>query len=184
MKIKLFNWVKKRNDIQSLYVENEYIYVEGLEKKYPLFISMIESDVYAYTSRFMIKDEDIDSIKELIKERFEGKLDHDKVCLKYLGQYLNYYFFTDIDKKVVDVITNNVSFIEAVHELKLTPPSPQTVFPDVNFETIGSLQGQMEYWWNVYWAPFWDVLDNTEKMAYIDSENLSADVIEFLQLHE
>lgn len=77
-----------------------------------------------------------------------------------------------------------MSFFEAVHELKLTPPSPQTVFPDVNFETIGSLQGEIEYWWNVYWAPFWSSLNNTEKMACIDSEKLSEDVFEFLQLHE
>lgn len=73
---------------------------------------MTESDVYAYTSRFMIKDEDIDSIKELIKKRFEGELDHYKGCLKHLGQYLNYYLFIDIEKKLLILLLIMCHFLK------------------------------------------------------------------------
>lgn len=184
MKISLSNWLKKRNNTQSFYIRSKYTNIEKLEKKYPLFISMIDSGVYAYTSRFMIKNMDINLVKEVIKREFEGDLNYDKGCLENPEQRLDYCFFTDMDEIVVEVITNSVSLIEAIHRLKLTPPSPQTVFPDVDFGAIGSLQGKIEYWWNVYWFPFWSAIDSVEKLNYIDNEKLSEDVIEFIQLHE
>lgn len=63
----------------------------------------------------------------------------------------------------------------------MNPPGPEIVFPDKNFGNYGSLQGEMAFWWDVNWEPFWKCLREDERKDYLRRSNFSVDTIEFLE---
>lgn len=45
----------------------------------------------------------------------------------------------------------------------LQPPLPAESFPWFEPENVGSLQGDVEYWWDYLWLPFWVSLSLQEQ---------------------
>jgi hypothetical protein len=103
--------------------------------------------------------------------------------VSFNGKALHYFRFEEFNQAVIDITTNNIDLIKMLFNERLTPPSPDVVFPNSDFESLGSLQGSMEYWWNVYWYPFWKVQSEQEKKIYFLRNNISNDLRDFMILH-
>ncbi|EHN8831570.1 hypothetical protein [Enterobacter hormaechei] len=103
------------------------------------------------------------SWKSKIDERKEKVIDHNK--------FLICYKFKEFGQDIVRIITNDNEFIKCLCEKGLEPPGPETVFPDKSFGNYGGLQGDMAFWWDVYWEPFWKSLREEEK------NNISSEII-------
>lgn len=51
------------------------------------------------------------------------------------------------------LISNSIELLQNLPDL--APPLPWDVFPEVDADGLGALQGSLERWWNHYWWPYW-----------------------------
>ncbi len=184
MKINLFRLFRKQNNLKLASPEDLFNVLSTAIASYPLFISLEESDVYAYSTRFMIKSIDLSVVEQIITRYFHQKPNKQKECLFNNGKTLHYFKFIEFNQIVIDIITNDTDFIESLCKEKFSPPAHDIVFPDRDFETVGSLQGDVALWWDIYWLPFWNALDKTEKDNYMERNKISDQLKEFLALHK
>ncbi|HBZ7769375.1 hypothetical protein [Klebsiella variicola] len=182
MKINLFNLFRKKNRLQDDFPHAQFMALPE-EGGYPLFFSLDKSNVYAHSACFMIKPEDILVIEYLIELFFyrEVKISEVKEKVSDHNKVLVCYKFKEFEQDIVRLITNDNEFINCLCEKGLEPPEPECAFPDKDFGAYGSLQGDMEFWWNVYWKPFWESLREEERKQYLERSNLSIGTIEFLE---
>lgn len=66
---------------------------------------------------------------------------------------------------VVSFASDDLDVLEALQQTKLEPPLPADSFPWIDPEALGSLQGDMEYWWTYLWLPFWLSLSQERQFA-------------------
>lgn len=183
MKINLFKLFKKENSLQEIYPMSSFDILLEPKNSYPFFASLKNNNVQAYSARFMVKYEDVIKIENLIELFFLKKITQKKECVSFNGKALHYFRFEEFNQTVIDITTNNIDLIKMLFDERLTPPGPDVVFPNSDFESLGSLQGSMEYWWNVYWSPFWKVQSEQEKKIYFLRNNISNDLRDFMILH-
>jgi len=183
MKINFMDFFRKKNNLQKIYPLSNFEVLSKPENTYPIFLPLDGSNVYAYSSRFMVKPSDIEKIKTIVESSFKKKITNEKACLIHNNRALHYYKFNEFGQTVIDLITNDNNLIKNLCDEYFEPPSPDTVFPYFDFESVGSLQGEMDLWWNVYWSPFWISLSEEEKDKYLERNNISSELREFLILH-
>lgn len=80
---------------------------------------------------------------------------------------------------VVSFASDDLDVLEALQQTKLEPPLPADSFPWIDPEALGSLQGDMEYWWMHLWLPFWVSLNQEEQLAL----DLEPEWREFMAIH-
>lgn len=182
MKINFGRLFSRKNSLQDIYSENIFITNSESEKRYPSFV-FVGGEVFAYSTRFMIKSDDLPKLVEKIEGRFNKKINDNEAILSLKNRTLHYYQFKEFGQIVVDIITNDNNIIDDISALALEPPLPSAVFPNRDIEPYGSLQGDIETWWNIYWFPFWGRLSLEEKKHYVEQRNISNDLKEFLLLH-
>lgn len=183
MKINFRKLFEKKNTLQDLYPEISFVNLPESKNKYPLFISLESNNIYAYSSRFMIEGNDLLRLLKIIGKYFNEFITCNKTTLSFNNKTLHYYQFEEFGQVVVDIITNDGRLIHDIFSLNLEPPLPNTVFPDRDIESFGSLQGDIEAWWNIYWHPFWCTLSREEKKHYVEQKNIHEELKEFLLLH-
>ncbi|TPG55430.1 hypothetical protein [Ewingella americana] len=183
MKINFLNFFKKENSLQRIYPRSLFKFLSEQKKSYPFFLSLEGNNIYAYSTRFMVKSTDVKKIEDIVKFFFRKEITQKKECLFFNGMVLHFFKFEDFHQIVIDIITNNNDLIKDLCNENLEPPAPHVVFPDGDFEALGSLQGEMELWWNVYWLPFWTSLSEEEKEKYLERNKISSELREFLILH-
>ncbi|XTZ36955.1 hypothetical protein ACQYRI_13260 [Salmonella enterica] len=183
MKINFRKLFGEKNSLQKLYPENSFSSLIASENKYPLFTSLETSKIYAYSTRFMIKSNDLLRVREVIERCFHKKLIENTEILSFGSKTLHYFQFKEFGQVVIDIITNDNNLIQNTIAAELEPPLPNVVFPERSVESFGGLQGDVETWWNIYWNPFWVSLSQEEKKHYIEQENISGELKEFLFLH-
>ncbi|CAM7806029.1 hypothetical protein [Enterobacter hormaechei] len=183
MKINLSSIFRKKNALQKIYPRSSFFPLIELKCSYPFFRSLERNNIYAYSSRIMVKPEGIKKIESTVKALFCKEITQEKEFISFKGKALHYFKFEEFDQTVIDIITNNVDFIRKILCEKLEPPAPDVVFPDCDFESLGSLQGNIEFWWDVYWSPFWNALSEEDKMIYLHQNNISNGLRDFLMLH-
>lgn len=183
MKINFLDFFRKGNNLQKTYSSSGFEALSKSKNAYPFFLSLEGCNIYAYSSRFMVKPGDVETIKNIIESSFRKKIINEKECLIDNKRALHYYKFNEFDQIVIDIITNDNHLIKSLCNEQFEPPAPDTVFPYCDFESVGSLQGEMELWWNVYWSPFWISLSEEEKAKYLERNNISSELRDFLILH-
>ncbi len=81
---------------------------------------------------------------------------------------------------VVSFASDDLDVLEALQQTKLEPPLPADSFPWIDPEGLGSLQGDVEYWWMHLWLPFWVSLNQEEQLAL----DLEPEWREFIVIHQ
>lgn len=81
---------------------------------------------------------------------------------------------------VVSFASDDLDVLEALQQTKLEPPLPADSFPWIDPEGLGSLQGDMEYWWTHLWLPFWLSLSQ-ERQSELELEQ---EWREFIVMHQ
>ncbi|HHA1349780.1 TPA: hypothetical protein ACOEER_000814 [Enterobacter ludwigii] len=183
MKINFLDFFRKNNDLQDIYSASGFEVLAKSVNTYPFFLCLESNNVYAYSSRFMVKPGDVGKVGEIIESSFRKKIENEKVCLINNEKIVHYYKFNEFSQIVLDIITNDNDLIRKLCNEHFEPPAPDTVFPYSYFESVGSLQGQIDLWWNVYWSPFWISLSEEDKAKYLERNNISGELREFLILH-
>lgn len=184
MKINIFKLFKKKNPTHDDFPLSSFQILEIEGQSYPLFMSLEGKGLFAYFSRFMVKPENLSKIEKLVAQSFHKDILQDKESIYDHGKVLCYYRFDELNHLAIDIITNDNNFISNLMELKIEPPSPDAVFPHLDLDSYGSLQGELEFWWDTYWEPFWNSLTEETRNKYIKRNNLSAGAVSFLKHHQ
>ncbi|MGL5770479.1 MAG: hypothetical protein ACRCYI_11905, partial [Plesiomonas shigelloides] len=80
---------------------------------------------------------------------------------------------------IVTVVTNDAQCVERIQsESCWLAPMPMEAFPQLNPDDFGSLQGELAYWWEYFWLPFWN--SRTEEQQRLLSETLSTPWLDFI----
>lgn len=80
----------------------------------------------------------------------------------------------------VSFACNDLDVLETLQQTRLDPPLPADSFPWIDPEGLGSLQGDMEYWWTYLWLPFWLSLSQERQSALV----LEPEWREFIAMHQ
>lgn len=76
---------------------------------------------------------------------------------------------------VVSVLSNDMDVLWKLHDASLNPPPPWIAFPDMDPDSLGALQGDVEYWWAAFWNPFWGTLDSAEQVKFLHDRNATVE---------
>ncbi|MEO4049125.1 hypothetical protein AAFN46_18825 [Pseudomonas sp. CAU 1711] len=62
------------------------------------------------------------------------------------------------------------------------PPNPWEVFPEVDAGGLGSLQGNLEHWWQQCWWPYWLSLGPQQRAEWLADTRHPEDWREYVRL--
>jgi hypothetical protein len=66
----------------------------------------------------------------------------------------------------------------------LLPPAPWEAFPGVDASGLGSLQGNLEHWWQHCWWPYWQSLTREQRQEWLQDPAHPEAWREYVQLQE
>jgi len=139
---------------------------------YPLVTSIVQTDIYAYQVHCLLTLEGKQTLDTLIGNagfgilpehaaNFNGLITHPSQATSLqLNQY------ADFAGICVSLITNDKALLEQLIAFKSTLPHPWESFPDVDPDSLGSLQGNIDFWCNYFWQPYWLSLSTAERLQY------------------
>ncbi|MGL5395839.1 MAG: hypothetical protein ACRDBQ_11260 [Shewanella sp.] len=139
---------------------------------YPLVTPTAQTELSAYQLHCLLNDEDKQRLDTLLYRAgfeqivgsdtpFNGVLHHtSQQTTVFLQQY------ADFAGSCVLLITNDINLLQQLIAFKAMPPAPWESFPDIDPDTLGSLQGNIGFWCDAFWRPYWLSLGETERLQY------------------
>lgn len=142
-------------------------------------------EVFAYRLDFMVTMEQAPLLVDAIRRVFPSV---DQGALQEGGhrndsrESIHFAVRSEFNGATVELLTNADSLMLALDALQLEPPPPWVAFPDIDPDTLGSRQGAIDYWWNVYWQPFWAGLSGPEREQFKVKHNIPTGWAAYLAL--
>lgn len=158
--------------------------VEGLAK-YPPKAFASEEGIYAY--RMWLSVVDASGVVACLRNYFptvESGVIQQGMHSGSNGESLNLAIYSEFKGTTVALLTNSVDSLRAIDALRLTPLPPWIVFPHIDPDTLGSLQGDVDFWFWQYWGPFWDAASQSERAEYMDLHKPSTGWIEYFEFRD
>ncbi|MCM2973484.1 hypothetical protein [Larsenimonas suaedae] len=172
MKIKnLFKRFQSKKQRFRDFKQEEFEELDLSKYVYPHFNSDEEASgprVYAYHSTFLMRHEQFGALKQIVTENGFDLTDHDfdTPIVNRNNKAMALMWRNEFAGLMVVLITNCVALIDQVYRMRPMPPLPQNSFPDLDPDDYpGSLQGNIEYWCDYHWHPYWQTLTQDEKAA-------------------
>lgn len=171
MKTKLTNSIKKLFGIHKSSnlddVFNKRIITEiprEYVNSYPLISDWMHGRAYELT--FLVSEEDYTNLRVIFKELGYSidEFTQDRVIGNESGS--SSYLLSikrDFTGIVLSIISNDHNLVVKIKKARLRPPMPSTSFPDIDPDSYGSLQGDLDFWFYHLWLPFWSSLTSEEK---------------------
>ncbi len=158
-KYKLFNcyW----SDLKKSFPREKYSKYNG--KIFPEKIDLSESNIYGYSIRIMLTEESYLIFRIIIQNYYKIDILNEKQFVKAGIALAVTNEFRGI---VVNLITNNNDLLIEIDKSNLYTPPPWIVYPNEDPRYLGSLQGEIDYWFYFIWHPFWNSLSLEEKKNY------------------
>ncbi|VEF24289.1 Uncharacterised protein [Shewanella baltica] len=139
---------------------------------YPQVTPIVQADIYAYQVHGLLTLEGKQTLDRLISNAgfavlpehaasFNGLITHPSQATS-----LQLHQYADFAGICVSLMSNDKALLEQLIAFKSTLPHPWESFPDVDPETLGSLQGNIDFWCNYFWRPYWLSLSVTERLQY------------------
>lgn len=139
---------------------------------YPSITPMAKADIFGYQLHCLLTYQGKEALDTLLRDagfmalhavtdHFSGLIEHSTNETRiFLSQY------ADFAGICIDLVTNNNALLAALVNFKSAPPNPWESFADVDPDTLGSLQGNIDFWCNYFWRPYWLSLSDTERLQY------------------
>lgn len=80
---------------------------------------------------------------------------------------------------IISLASDDLALLDIIQKSNCMPPMPDESFPLIDPEGYGSLQGEMDHWWEHFWLPYWNKLTLEEK-SHLDIDD---DWREFINAH-
>lgn len=193
MKIKvmgMLNWLRgKRQSPEPLdmkavfrgsgFAEVPHQYYDEYPTPMPL-----DTGIDAYLVRFLASESSLESlIKTLAQIGYLvlPELDTQVIARSgdHSGKKVMLFLHPSFAGTIVSFASDDLDVLDALQQTRLEPPLPADSFPWIDPEGLGSLQGDVEYWWMHLWLPFWVSLNQEEQLAL----DLEPEWREFMAIH-
>ncbi|WP_088212569.1 hypothetical protein [Shewanella sp. Shew256] len=182
--MRLLDWLKRhlgpKANTDSQTADLQAIFSETLapslslpsQQVYPIVTPAMQPDLAAYQVHCLLNNQDKQRLDALLSNTgfepeascdvvFSGVLHHAQGPSKvFLHQYADFAGFC------VLLISNDILLLQQLIAFKAAPPAPWESFPEVDPDTLGSLQGNIEFWCDTFWRPYWLSLSEAERSQY------------------
>lgn len=175
---------KTAPDIKDVFKDSSFIHLS--ENAYCGYPTPMLSDhsIGAYFVRFLVSENSLEMLFRVLSQT--GYVVDPELNMQVLnrsGDPASKKFMliqhSSFAGTVVSFASDDLDVIDALQQTRLDPPLPADSFPSIDPESLGSLQGDMEYWWTYLWLPFWEALNQEERLAL----NLEPEWREFFAIH-
>lgn len=144
-----------------------------------------EPSIEAYLIRFLVSDESLTMLFQVLAQiDYLVSSDLNTQVLNRSGEPVDkkvmLFLHSSFAGTVVSLASDDLDVLKALQQTRLDPPLPADSFPWIDPEGLGSLQGDMEYWWTYLWLPFWLSLSQ-EEQSMLD---LEPEWREFIAMHK
>lgn len=180
----IINWLRQQlsikaktslqeTDLQTLFGASAMLSLSlPLHQAYPLVTPTTQTELSAYQLHCLLNYQDKQRLDSLLYRAgfeqivgsdapFNGVLHHtSQQTTVFLQQY------ADFAGSCVLLITNDINLLQQLIAFKAMPPAPWESFPDVDPDTLGSLQGNIGFWCDAFWRPYWLSLGEAERLQY------------------
>ena len=148
---------------------------------YPQVTLSKEMNERAYNLFFLIDTSTTEKLIQLVQGYTEIKitLNNTKKPQDFSSEQvvLKLNVFSDFNGHVVHLITDQTDLISSIISSNFHPPKPELSFPEISPLEYGSLQGNLDFWFNWLWLPYWQYLSKEEQKELA----ISADWVEFIE---
>jgi len=134
---------------------------------YPQFLDLRDRSMEAVNTGLHLLPEKIPALREGVTRGYDliGKNVYARRGVQ--GDFLIFDAYEQFNGICADISTNDVEVCRRVIAMNLRPPEPWVAFPELAETAFGFLQGNIEYWWYVYWEPYWESLDKDKQDAFL-----------------
>jgi hypothetical protein len=143
-----------------------------------------DAGVDAYLVRFLASESSFEKLIKILAQigyLILPELDTQVIARSgdHSGKKVMLFLHPSFAGTIVSFASDDLDVLEALQQTKLEPPLPADSFPWIDPEGLGSLQGDVEYWWMYLWLPFWVSLNQEEQLAL----DLEPEWREFMAIH-
>ncbi|KAB8037861.1 hypothetical protein GCL60_11850 [Silvanigrella paludirubra] len=175
-----------KKELESTYLFNNLSNHNYKSNNYPYPFYMEEKKIFAYNLYFICTCERKIDILNTILLNF--KIDQTNEYRQAKGkndsnESIHFSIVSGFNGYLFQIVTNSIKLLNELDILKIEPPPPWISFPEIDPDSLGSLQGSIDYWWYVYWTPFWEKLTPQEKQDYYKIKNATPEWIECIEIH-
>jgi hypothetical protein len=144
-----------------------------------------EPSIEAYLVRFLVADDSLTMLFQVMAQvGYEVSPELNTQVLNRsrdpASKKVMLFQHPSFDGTIVSFASDDLDVLEAIQQTRLEPPLPADSFPWIDPESLGSLQGDMEYWWTYFWLPFWLSLSQEKQSAL----ELEPEWREFIEMHQ
>jgi hypothetical protein len=141
--------------------------------------------IEAYLVRFLVSEENLSRLFLMFEKAgyVVNPGQHTQVMERSqepIGKKVMLFLHPSFSGTVVSCASDDLDVLEALQQTRLDPPLPADSFPWIDPEGLGSLQGDIEYWWMHLWLPFWVSLNQEEQLSL----ELEPEWREFIENHQ
>lgn len=186
----IFDYARKKkylSGLRRMFPRDKMVECPPALPSFPPKISLEPRDIHAYLVQFMVSEQDTEEVFKYVSDYFPFDWcspGQDKIATNRFGEALQVSVRYEFNGVLFDLITNSIEFLRALDATQIKPPPPWVAFPRIKDpDTLGSLQGDIEYWWNGYWSPYWDGLTDQQRNTYLTAVGASKEWIECIEAH-
>lgn len=162
-------------------------FLNAPEKAYSGYPTPIAADpsIEAYLVRFLVSEDSLTMLfQALAQVGYEVSPDLNTQVINRSGnpasKKVMLFQHPSFAGTIVSFASDDLDVLEVLQQTRLEPPLPAASFPWMDPEGLGSLQGDIEYWWMYLWLPFWLSLSQ-ERQSALDIE---PEWREFIVMHQ
>jgi hypothetical protein len=144
-----------------------------------------DAGVDAYLVRFLASESSLEKLIKILAQigyLTRPELDTQVIARSgdHSGKKVMLFLRPSFAGTIVSFASDDLDVLEALQQTRLEPPLPADSFPWIDPEGLGSLQGDIEYWWTYLWLPFWLSLSQEQQLAL----DLEPEWREFIVMHQ
>ncbi|WP_417660876.1 hypothetical protein [Pseudomonas sp.] len=162
--------------------------VNGTENfnAYPKKVYLGEQNLCAYYIVIFTTLEQLLLLRTIISEKFNIDLPYDRTTVTTKNsETLSLSYQQVFSEILVELTTNSTRIISVIDELFEIPAPPWHAFSNLQpIEAVMSKQGELEYWWNWVWLPYWDNCTPAERNNYLSTVGATQEWQEYLRNEE
>lgn len=138
---------------------------------YPEFLDLRDRRMEAVSVKLHLLPDKVSALRDVVtlgynligKNTYAGRDDG--------GNRLIFHTYEEFNGICAGISTNDVEVCRRVMSMGLAPPAPWVAFPELAESAFGMMEGNMEYWWLVYWEPYWESLDKDKQESFLAEAN-------------
>lgn len=176
----------KRDDLTSIFPKENFQQILEIDK-YPNLSTLVNDNIYAYSLFFYTDINHTQKVIDVINKNFNSNIelkDAKDIVISSSQEAVTFNFYNDFSAEVLRLVTNSEKTIKEIWNLNISPPAPWVSFPEIDPDGLGSMQGNLSFWWDWMWLPFWNSMNKDQKDKYLIENSAPASWVEYFDFYD